>query len=1182
MRTPRRLFRVALALSALAALRPALVAAGAPAADLPPPTQAVSKLLNPGTRVAAPKVAPASAEAADAIRRMKLAPGLKIDLWAAEPMLANPVAFTIDERGRIFVAETYRYRSSTLDIRDYMQILEDELANRNQDDFLAMIQRRFDAASVQELGVESEILRLVEDRNHDGVADFSTIYADGFNSPLDGIASGALARRGQVWFTNIPSLWKFTGETKAETRTELSRGYGLRFNFTGHDLHGLAWGPDGKIYFSVGDRAAHATGPDGSVADTPDAGAVFRMNPDGTRLEIVARGLRNPQSLAFTENGDLFTGDNDSDQGDEERLVHVVENGDSGWRIGYQYAPLGRGGPWNTEKLWLPRTPEQPAYLLAPILNVEDGPSGLDYYPGTGLNPSYAGTFFITHFTGSIARAGIFTYKVKPKGASYLPAAAGEFLTNALPTDAKFGPDGRLYLTDWGDGWLQSSRGRVYAISDPTQANNPLIKETQQLLGGNWTARSNAELARLLGHADWRVRLEAQYTLAERGAASQKTLAGVAADTRANPLARRHALWGLGQLAESFPEALASARRLLKDRDPEVRAQSAKLLGDHGATDMAEALVAALRDPENRVKFFAAQSLGKLKYAPATPALLDALRANADQDEYLRHALVMGLVGGNHFTALQAAATDTSRSVRLGVILALRRLGSPAVQQFLNDADPYLAREAAIAINDAPITAAYPAVAALLDRSTANESIALRAINAHFRLGGPDNAAALAKFAARAGVPDKLRIEALDQLGNWENPPARDRLVGIYRPLAQRSRDPAVARDALAPVAAALLDPATPAQVQTAALAVVEKYRVTTASAALIAVVGSNQQTLSNRIAALNTLDKINDSRLAEAVRLATAATEPRLRLAALPIIGRLDPARAVDALGAALATGTVEEQKLAFEILGSLETPAAEALLDAQLRLLADGKVAPAAQLELVEAAGKKSGAETKRLLAERAAALAARPEPLAAYAASLSGGDAARGKKVFETQPLMACIRCHRVGTESGSEVGPNLANIGQRQTREQLLESIIKPNARYALGFEPVLLTRRSGGSLAGTVTAETDTVLTVRDPDGKAVEVPKTDIANRGSAPSAMPEIYAAALSPGDLRDLVEYLASLRPPGGGRGSGAPTAAAAAGRAGRGGAATGDAAGVSVAPSRVMRALRNVAATPAATTP
>ena len=1151
----------------------------AEAADLaagPSQTPLVGPILNLGTRKAAPELAPASAEGEQTIRRMKAPAGFKISLWAAEPMLANPVAFNFDERGRIFVAETYRYRSSVLDIRDYMRILEDELANRNLDDFKAMINRRFDAASVKELGVESEILRVLEDRDHDGVADHSAVYADGFNSVLDGIASGVLARRGQVWFTNMPSLWKFTGDEKAATRTELSRGYGIRFNFTGHDFHGLVLGPDGKIYFSVGDRGAHATAKDGSVADTPDAGAVFRSNPDGTQLEIYARGLRNPQSLVFTENGDLFTGDNDSDQGDEERLVQVVENGDSGWRIGYQYAPLGKAGPWNTEKLWLPRSAEQPAYLLAPIANVEDGPSGLTYYPGTGLNPSYAGNFFVTHFKGSPTGSGVYTYKLKPSGATYVPVDEQPFLTSSLPTDVKFGPDGRLYVSDWSDGWLKSKRGRIYAISDPAQENSPLIKETQQLIGGDWPARSAAELARLLAHPDWRVRLEAQYTLAERGAASIAVLAGVAGDAGADALARRHAIWGLGQLADKLPAALVPVRPLLQDKDSEVRAQAAKMLGDHGATDMAGALVTALKDENARVKFFAAQSLGKLKQASAAPALLEALRANDDKDNYLRHALVMGLVGGNNAAALNAAITDPSRAARLGALLAFRRLGSPVVQRFLADSDPYLAREAAIAINDAPITAAYPALAAMLEKSAADESIALRAINAHFRLGQPADAKAVAGFAARADVPAKLRVEAITQLGLWQNPPARDRLVGIFRPVAQKTRPATVARDALNPVVASLLNPTTPAEVLTATIALVEKVQATSAADGLFAVLGNEQQTVPNRVAALNTLDKIKDRRLGQAVDLARVAKDSRLRLAALPIVARLEPAKAVTALAIAITGGTVEEQKLALETLGPINHPAADELIAARLKLLADGKVDPATQLELLQAAAKRSSPEVKRLLAERTQLLAAKPDPLAAYAPSLVGGDRARGQKVFETQPVMACIRCHRVGTETGSDVGPNLATVGVLNSREQLLESILKPNAKFAAGFENALITRTSGGPVAGTVTNETATALTLRDPDGKTVEVLISEIVTRKPAPSAMPEIYATALSPGDLRDVIEYLASLRPSGrgGARGAGGG-AAAAAPAAGRG----GDAAGVVLAPARVLRAMRNVpVATPA----
>ena len=141
------------------------------------------------------------------------------------------------------------------------------------------------------------MLRLLVDRDRDGVADHSSIYADGFRSPLDGIASGVLTRGDEVWFTNIPSLWHFKGRDRAETRRELSRGYGVHFGYTGHDLHGLALGLDGRIYFSIGDRGYHVETKDGLLANA-ETGAVFRCEQDGTRLEVFATGFRNPQELA--------------------------------------------------------------------------------------------------------------------------------------------------------------------------------------------------------------------------------------------------------------------------------------------------------------------------------------------------------------------------------------------------------------------------------------------------------------------------------------------------------------------------------------------------------------------------------------------------------------------------------------------------------------------------------------------------------------------------------------------------------------------------------------------------------------------------------------------------------------------------------------------------------------------
>ncbi len=1073
-----------------------------------------------------PEVDSASDEGTQALARMKLPPGLVASLWAAEPMFANPVAFNFDEKGRVFVAETFRYRTSVLDIRDYMWTLEDDLANRNQTDFMASIRKNFGEAGVKELSKESERLTLLEDTNGDGIADKSTVYADNFRSPIDGIASGVLARHGEVWFTNIPSLWHFTGQEKAETRTELFRGFGIRFNFTGHDFHGLIFGPDGRIYFTIGDRGASVKTKEGTMVESPDTGSVFRCMPDGSHLELFATGLRNPESLLFNEYGDLFTGDNDSDQGDEERLVHLVENGDSGWRIGYQHAPRGNAGPWNAERLWRPRFPSQPAYLLPPICNIEDGPSGIAYYPGTGLTPDYAGRIFITHFKGSIPRSGIYTYKVKANGASYAIEDAAPFLTNALPTDVRFGPDGRLYYSDWAEGWPKSKRGRIYAMFDPARVNDPLVKSTQQLIASDYTKKTDADLSGLLAHPDWRVRLEAQSTLATRGAAGISVFATVAGKAEGSPLARRHAVWGLGQLATTLPDALNALRPLLKSADDEVRAQAIKLLGDYGDQSSADTLVAALSDAAPRVKFFAAQSLGKLHYPAATTALLAAVRANNDADAYLRHALVMGLVGCATPEQLGALKTDDARAVRLAAVLTLRRLAHGGITAFLADTDPLIVREVAEAINDAPINAALPALAAFVEHPVVSEPVMLRALNAHFRLGTAADAAALAAYAVRADAPEALREEALTLLSLWPKPPARDRLVGIYRPLAEKTRDSAAVADALTPHLASLLSPAAPEALQTATVQVVSALNLKSAIPMVRVAVATETASDTVRTAALGALDKLADPQLPDSIAVALGSKSATLRLAALPLSTRLHPETAAVTLAGLLEKGTLAEQRAAYTTLGGLTQPEADTILAAQLNKLAAGQIPAAAQVELLDAAALRSAPAVKQLLADRAAALAKDSDPLAAFRVSLEGGNARKGRSLFYYHPVLACVRCHTAETDGGGEAGPKLSGIGATYPREYILESIVKPSAKIAAGFDTQMITRKSGDLTAGVFVSEDAEQVTLRDGNGKNLVVKKSDIANRTSAPSSMPEIFGAILTKAELRDLVEFVSSLK--------------------------------------------------------
>jgi quinoprotein glucose dehydrogenase len=1080
--------------------------------------------LQPMDRLPTPVIDPASDDAKLAIQRFSLPQGMEAKLWAAEPMLANPVAFDFDEKGRLFVSETYRYRSSVLDIRDYMGMLELDLASRTIEDRAALHRKVF-GAQAKDFAIESEVVRLVEDTDGDGVADKSRAFADGFNSELDGIASGVLARHGKVWFTNIPSLWLLEegadGKVKKE---ELLRGFGVRYNFTGHDFHGLALGHDGKIYYSIGDRGTHVKGKENQLVDYPDEGAVFRSNPDGTEFEMVAHGLRNPQELVFDEHGNLFTGDNDSDQGDMERLVYLVEGGDSGWRVGYQHPPMGKGGPWMREGLWKPAFEGRPAYLLPPICNIEDGPSGLTYYPGTGLDPKYAGHFFITHFKGSIARSGVQTYTVKQNGATFSPTSSQQFMGGVLPTDVTFAPDGKLYILDWVDGWPKSNKGRVYGISPvkPDPAQVKISADLQKMLREGFTQRSAQELSTLLSHPDRRARLEAQLELASRGESSLKVFTAVANNKTAAPLARLHAVWGLTQLGRKQINVGPTLLKLLADADPEVRAQSAKGLGDIGYTKGLKALEKQLADPEPRVRFFAAQSLGKVGDFNSAAPLLALLRTNDDKDAYIRHAASYALSRLKGTTYLDTAISDKSAAVRLGAVLAYRHLRDPKVAAFLNDSDPYIRREAAIAINDAPIEGAFPQLAGRLDSApVSDEALVERAINANYRLGDPSNAKALAQYATRNGASENMRAEALLQLGLWGKTPQRDRVVGIYRPLPARDAKPAA--DALAAALPKIMG-TSPEAVQLAALDAIGNLQLRESAPTLVSVVANEQAPEGARVGALKALDAFGGDEVMRGVDAAEKASASGLRLAALQIVARRAPDRALPIVKRLSATGSEAEQQAAFKALGQLKTEEAPKLLVGAIDQLAAGKVAPGAQLELIESAEASDAPAVKARWAKQQAAWAAGGNALAAYSFALAGGDPRRGAGQFFENQVLPCARCHKAFGEGG-EAGPDLSQIGAQKKKEYLLESVIKPSAHIAAGFDVVTLQLKNGATETGSVATETPTEIVLKHADGSSSTIDPKQVKSRTIAPSSMPEIYAQVLTRAQLRDVVAFLSVL---------------------------------------------------------
>jgi quinoprotein glucose dehydrogenase len=1091
---------------------------------------------NGATSKYSPDVAGPSLEGETAIKRFRVPKGFKVELFAAEPLLANPVAFCIDEQGRFYVAETFRLHSGVTDIRGHMNWLNDDLATRSVEDRVAFM-KRFEGKRIGDYTKDSDRVRLITDTNRDGQADKATVFSEGYNEIADGIGAGLLARKGQVYYANIPHLWLLqdkNGDGVAEIKKSLHYGYGVRVGFIGHDLHGLRMGPDGKLYFSIGDRGARIkTGP-GKTVENPETGAVYRCNPDGSDLEIFAHGFRNPQELAFDQYGNLWTGENNSDGGDPARWVYVVEGGDSGWRIGWQFItqPNARG-PWMAERMCYPQTEGQAAYFLPPIANIANGPSGLAYYPGAGLPARYNEHFFLCDFRG-VTGSGVYSFAVKPRGAGFEMIDRSEFVWEVLVTDGDFGYDGCFYLTDWVNGWGKTGKGRIYRVFDPATAKTPVVDETRKLFAEGFDHRSMAELAGLLTHPDMRVRQEAQFALANKGDAAVLTFTLVAS-RNTNRLARLHAIWGLGQMSRK-QAAVNALLPLLRDNDAEVRAQTAKVLGDAKAGIAVDGLIALLRDAEARPKFFAAIALGKLRREGAVPTLLEMLRANDNKDRYLRHAGVMGLAGCANVETLKRLAQDQSAGARMAAVVALRRLESPEIAAFLHDSDPLVTAEAARAINDVPIHRALPQLAAPIDDASrlsglpattektvgSREPILRRVINANFRLGRESHAMALAGFAANTNAPDALRAEALAALGEWPKPSGRDRVTGLWRPLAPR--DAKVAAAALEPHLAELLRSAANS-VKVAATKAAAQLGVATATANAFDLVADTKQTSELRIEALKSLAAVNDSKLKGALKLALSDRDESVRKEATRIQAQLQPQDAAEHLKATLENGTTGEKQNALAALGSLtNNPAADEILLEWLDKLLAKEVPPEAQLDVLDAAAKRT---TPAFVARLRKFEEARPaeDNLRSWRECLVGGNIEAGKKIFLERAEVSCVRCHKVSGEGG-ETGPDLTGIGARKPREYLLESIVLPNKDVAAGFESVVVSLMNGSTYAGVVKSETATGLELNTPEDGLVKLNKAEIKSRERGLSGMPEELRQVLTKQDLRDLVEFLSGLK--------------------------------------------------------
>ena len=425
---------------------------------------------------------------------VQIAAGLEVTAWAPEGLVFDPVALDFDGTGALYATSTTRV-NLPLDIRAHPSWVPMVHTLRTVDDLRAFYRRELapersatntwlpdanndGSRDWRDLAQMKERLYRIEDTNGDGIADRSQIMIEGFSAdPTSDIAGGVLYHDGDVFLGASPALWRLRdsdGDGFIDSQVAVSEGYNVHPAFGGHGISGVTLGPDGRIYWEVGDMGLDVVDRSGRRWSYPNQGAVLRANPDGSDFEVFATGIRNLQEFAFDDYGNLISVDNDGDhQGETERIVYLPEGSDSGWRANWQYGkytdPANNGyNVWMDEGMFRPRFEGQPAHITPPVAAGYPGPAGMVRDPGTALSDEWRNHFFVSSFRGTPGSSAIRAFRLRPDGAGFALDGERVLLQGILTVGLKFGPDGALYLADWITGWDAKEDGRIWKVDAPS------------------------------------------------------------------------------------------------------------------------------------------------------------------------------------------------------------------------------------------------------------------------------------------------------------------------------------------------------------------------------------------------------------------------------------------------------------------------------------------------------------------------------------------------------------------------------------------------------------------------------------------------------------------------------------------------------------------------------------------
>lgn len=437
---------------------------------------------------------------AEAVAKMTVPEGFTVEIVAAEPQIVNPVSMTFDERGRIWVTESFEYPR-------------------------------------HEPGPGRDRIKILEDTDHDGGVDKVTVFMEGLNIP-SGIAVGY----GGVWVVNSPDILfvqDTDGDGKADKQEVVVTGFGRTDT---HELpNSLTWGPDGWLYGLNGVfNHSHVRYPEGSsrAHEKPDGWkltcAMFRIHPRTREFQVFAEGTSNPWGIAFDNEGSAFISACVIDH-----LWHIVETGYY-HRQGGPYPPF----TWKIDSI-VKHKHQKAAYC------------GIHFFDSDAYPEKYREKLYMGNIHGNCINVD----KLQRDGSTYFATGDPDFLSANdawfMPVVQKTGPDGCLYVLDWYDQYhcyqdanrdpagIDRGKGRLYRVR---------YKETPRAPAFDLAKESDDQLIERLKSPNVFFRDMAQRVLTERSnTATSSKLQRMVFDDAVIKKSRMHALWTLLSSQQNAP-----------------------------------------------------------------------------------------------------------------------------------------------------------------------------------------------------------------------------------------------------------------------------------------------------------------------------------------------------------------------------------------------------------------------------------------------------------------------------------------------------------------------------------------------------------------------------------------------------------------------------------------------------